>query len=307
VDVSRFPSLDPELRAIVELLPDTSDAFDDIPAARELFDSWLPSGPVPGEETVETRDEVVDGVPVRVYRPAGVTGDLPGILYLHGGGFCIGSIETEHAGAVGLNNAIQAVVVSVDYRLAPEHPYPAGLEDCYTALGFLAGLDGVDPDRLAVHGQSAGGGLSAATALLARDRGGPALCFQALGIPELDDRLGTPSMTAFTGTPMWARPQAIKSWDYYLAGQPADGYAAPARMEDLSGLPPTYLVTCELDPLRDEGLTYAMRLLAAGVPVEVHNYPGAFHGAMLVPGAAVVKRMQDDLVAALTRALHPKS
>jgi len=307
VDVSRFPSLDPELRAIVELLPDTSDAFDDIPAARELFDSWLPSGPVPGEETVETRDEVVDGVPVRVYRPAGVTGDLPGILYLHGGGFCIGSIETEHAGAVGLTNAIQAVVVSVDYRLAPEHPYPAGLEDCYTALGFLAGLDGVDPDRLAVHGQSAGGGLSAATALLARDRGGPALCFQALGIPELDDRLETPSMTAFTGTPMWARPQAIKSWDYYLAGQPADGYAAPARMEDLSGLPPTYLVTCELDPLRDEGLTYAMRLLAAGVPVEVHNYPGAFHGAMLVPGAAVVKRMQDDLVAALTRALHPKS
>lgn len=307
MDVSRFPTLDPELRPMVELLPDTGDAFDDIEAARSMFDAWLPAGPVPGEDSVETRDEVVDGVRVRVYRPRGVEVDLPGLLYLHGGGFCIGSIETEHAAAVGLANALQAVVVNVDYRLAPEHPYPAGLEDCYTALTHLAGLDGVDRTRLAVHGQSAGGGLSAATALLARDRGGPALCFQALGIPELDDRLETPSMVAFTNTPMWARPQAVKSWAYYLGGKQADGYAAPARMEDLSGLPPTYLVTCELDPLRDEGLTYAMRLLAAGVPVELHNYPGAFHGAMLVQGAAIVARMQDDLVGALRRALHPRT
>src|SRR5205085_12677292 len=107
------------------------------------------------------------------------------------------------------------------YRLAPEHPYPAGLEDSYTALQYLAALDGVDPARLAVHGQSAGGGLSAATALLARDRGGPALCFQALGIPELDDRLETPSMTAFPNTPMWARPHALKSWRLCHGCRPA--------------------------------------------------------------------------------------
>ena len=304
MDADRFPTLDPELRALVELLPDTGSAFDDIAAARAMFEEWLPAGPVPGEEDLEIRDEVVDGVPVRVYRPRGVEGDLPGILYLHGGGFCIGSIETEHLACVVLTGLVRSVVVSVDYRLAPEHPYPAGLEDCYRALEFLATLEGVDTDRLAVHGHSAGGGLAAATALLARDRGGPALCFQALGIPELDDRLETPSMTAFTDTPMWSRPQAVKSWEYYLGGRPADGYAAPARMEDLSGLPPTYLVTCELDPLRDEGLTYAMRLLAAGVPVELHSYPGAFHGAQLVQGAAVVRRMQDELVAALDRALH---
>ena len=307
MDADQFPSLDPELRGIVELLPETGDAFDDIAAARAMFDEWLPSGPVPGEEDLEIRDEVVDGVPVRVYRPRGAEGDLPGVLYLHGGGFCIGSIETEHLACVVLTGLIRAVVVSVDYRLAPEHPYPAGLEDCYTALEFLASLDGVDSDRIAVHGHSAGGGLSAAVALLARDRGGPRLCFQALGIPELDDRLETASMTAFTSTPMWARPQAVKSWEYYLGGKPADQYAAPARAEDLSGLPPTYLVTCELDPLRDEGLTYAMRLLAAGVSVEVHNYPGAFHGAQLVPGARVVQRMQDDLMAALQRALNPGS
>jgi len=305
VDPAAFPTLDPELREIVELLPDTSGAFDDIGAARAMFDEWLPVGPVPGEEDLEITDEVVDGVPLRSYRPRGATGDLPGILYLHGGGFCIGSIETEHAGAVALANAIGAVVVSVDYRLAPEHPYPAGLEDCYTGLERLAELKGVDAARLAVHGQSAGGGLAAATALLARDRGGPALCFQSLGIPELDDRLETPSMVAFTDTPMWSRVQAIKSWEYYLGGKPADRYAAPARAGDLSGLPSAYVVTCELDPLRDEGLTYAMRMLAAGVSVELHSYAGAFHGAMLVPTAAVVQRMQAELVDALNRALHP--
>ncbi len=304
MDPAAFPTLDPELHAIVELLPDTSDAFDDIPAARAMFDAWLPTGPVPGEEALEVVDEVVDGVPLRIYRPQAPTGDLPGILYLHGGGFCIGSIGTEHAGAVALANAIGAVVVSVDYRLAPEHPYPAGLEDCYTGLQRLAALDGVDPARLAVHGQSAGGGLAAATALLARDRGGPGLAFQSLGIPELDDRLETPSMVAFTDTPMWSRAQAAKSWEYYLGGNPADQYAAPARAEDLAGLPPAYVVTCELDPLRDEGITYGLRLLAAGVSVELHSYPGAFHGAMLVPGAAVVQRMQGELVDALNRALH---
>lgn len=303
MDPDAFPTLDPELRAIVELLPDTSGAFDDIAAARAMFDEWLPAGPVPGEEDLEIADEVVDGVPLRSYRPRGITGDLPGILYLHGGGFCIGSIETEHAGAVGLANAIGAVVVSVGYRLAPEHPYPAGLEDCYTGLKRLAALDGVDPTRLAVHGQSAGGGLAAATALLARDRGGPALRIQSLGIPELDDRLETPSMVAFTDTPMWSRVQAVKSWEYYLGGRPADQYAAPARAEDLAALPPAYVVTCELDPLRDEGLTYAARMLAAGVSVELHNYPGAFHGAMLVPTAQVVQRMQAELIDALKRAL----
>lgn len=305
MDVSRFPTLDPELHAIVALLPDTSDAFEDIGAARAMFDAWLPAGPVPGEEELEIVDEVVDEVPLRIYRPRDRDGDLPGILYLHGGGFCIGSIDTEHAGAVALANAIGAVVVSVDYRLAPEHPYPAGLEDCYTGLTRLAALDGVDPARLAVHGQSAGGGLAAATALLARDRGGPALAFQSLGIPELDDRLETPSMRAFTDTPMWSRVQAIRSWEYYLGGQPADAYAAPARAEDLSGLPTAYVVTCELDPLRDEGIAYAQRLLAAGVSVELHNYAGAFHGAMLVPTAKVVQRMQDELIDALRRALHP--
>ena len=110
-------------------------------------------------------------------------------------------------------------------------------------------------------------------------------------------------MRAFTGTPLWSRPQAMKSWEHYLGGRPADGYAAPARMEDLSGLPPAYVTTMELDPLRDEGITYAMRLLAAGVSVELHSYPGTFHGSSLVTDAGVSKRMSADLLGALRRAL----
>jgi acetyl esterase/lipase len=226
------------------------------------------------------------------------------LLYLHGGGYCLGSVEIEHAGAVQLAYALGAVVVSVEYRLAPEHPYPAGLEDCYASLCFLAALDGVDPARIGVHGQSAGGGLAAAVALLARDRGGPALAVQSLGMPALDDRLETPSMRAFVDTPMWSRQQAAQSWQLYLGGAEADGYAAPARMADLHGLPPAYITTMELDPLRDEGISYAMRLLEAGVSVELHNYPGTFHGSAVAMKAAVSKRAGAELVTALAARLR---
>lgn len=307
MDPSLFPTLDPDLVEIVTTLPDGPGSLDDLEGMRAGLSALAPQGPVEGEDLVEITDELAGDVPVRVYRPRATAGDLPGVLYLHGGGFCLGDINVEHPGAVQLSHTLGAVVVTVGYRLAPEHPYPAGLEDCYTSLQFLAGLAGVDTARLAVHGQSAGGGLAAATALVARDRGGPALCFQSLGIPELDDRLGTPSMRAFTGTPMWTRSLSEQSWSHYLGGQEADGYAAPARMADLGGLPPAYVVTCELDPLRDEGLEYASRLLAAGVSVELHNFPGAFHGSLIVPAASVARRMNAELLLVLGRALTPKA
>ena len=269
----------------------------DLPAARAMLAGMIPSGPVPGEEALGISDVVVEGVPLRVYRPRSWSA---GVLYLHGGGFCLGSVDSEHAGAVQLALELGALVVSVDYRLAPEDPYPAGLEDCYVGLQHLASLG---PSKIAVHGQSAGGGLAAAVALLARDRGGPAIAFQSLGMPELDDRLETPSMQAFVGTPLWSRPQAVTSWEYYLAGRPADGYAAPARATDLTGLPPAHVTVMELDPLRDEGILYATRLLQAGVSVELHAYPGTFHGASLVQGAAVVERMTADMLGALRRGL----
>jgi len=297
VDVSKFPTLDPELAPVLELLPDMTGAMEDLAGARAAIAAMIPGGPVAGEELLDISDVQHEGVRLRVYRPR--TGTTRGVLYLHGGGFCLGDIDTEHGGAVQVANEVDAVVVSVDYRLAPEHPYPAGLDDCYAGLVYLSGL----VERLAVHGQSAGGGLAAATVLRARDLAGPAIAFQSLGIPELDDRLETPSMRAFVDTPLWSRPQAVRSWEYYLGGKPADAYAAPARAEDLSGLPPAHVTVMELDPLRDEGIDYATRMLQAGVSVELHAYPGTFHGSALVVDAAVSKRMAEDMLGALRRGL----
>ncbi len=306
--------IDPELAAFVDALPvlDLSDPV----AARAALESMVTGIQVPGVETLAIDDRLVPGwhgdpdVAVRVYRPSSPTGPVPGLLYIHGGGFVLGSVEAEHAGAAVIALETGAVVISVDYRLAPEHPFPAPLHDCYSALLFLAseaGALGVDLDRVAVAGASAGGGLAAGTALFARDQGGPSLCFQMLQIPELDDRLETPSMRSFTETPMWNRPLAEQSWRAYLgrwpAGEDVSPYAAPARADDLSGLPPTYISTGEMDPLRDEGIHYGLRLLQAGVSVELHQFPGTFHGSSLVSTAAISVRARAEAAGVLRRAL----
>ena len=216
----------------------------------------------------------------------------------------------EHGFGVAVGAQLGAVVATVEYRLAPEHPFPAGVEDCYAALRWLhdhAAELGVDPDRIAVGGQSAGGGLTAATVLLARDRGGPAVCFQFLGIPELDHRLETTSMRTFVDTPMWHRGAR----DQELGDVPrrASTTARSRRTRHrrspptCSGLPPAYVTTMEFDPLRDEGILYALRLMEAGVSVELHSYPGTFHGSALIPTAAVSRRVTDEMFLALRRGL----
>jgi acetyl esterase len=304
---------DPELAAVIPAIP--SVGIGDLAAARAGLDE-LSAGAGAAVDTsgVSIQDRLVpasDGhdIPVRVYAPAERDGPLPGLLYIHGGGFVLGSVDTEHAGAVLMAREVGAVVVSVDYRLAPEHPFPAGLDDCYDTLTWMrdsADQLEVDLDRLAVFGNSAGGGLAAAVALLARDRGGPSLCFQYLGIPELDDRLETVSMQTFVDTPMWNRPNAVLSWQHYLGDDPGQvsPYAAPARATDVSGLPPTYISTMEFDPLRDEGLIYGLRLLQAGVTVELHQYPGTFHGSALVFTAATSVRQSAETIGVMRRALH---
>ncbi len=312
---------DPDFDEILPLLPTEIEwgEPEDMEQMRAEMAGFFPN--VEPRADVTREDRLVPGpegapdVAVRIYRPTDV-GDrpLPGVFEIHGGGFITGNLEMMNGWCDQVAAEFPAVVVSVDYRLAPENPFPAGVEDCYAALSWFAGEAealGADPGRIAIAGQSAGGGLAAATALLARDRGGPALCFQLLEIPELDDRLDTPSMQQFTDTPMWNRPNAVVSWSWYLGdGGPAPGaadvspYAAPARAEDLSGLPPVYISVMEFDPLRDEGIIYAMRLLEAGVSTELHAFPGTFHGSALVADAGVSQRSSKEVLRALRDAVR---
>lgn len=308
---------DPELLGMIPLLPTVTDfsSPDALREVREGTDAYF-AGSVGQLAGVVREDRAVPGqvgapdVAVRLYRPEDApTGPLPAVLEIHGGGFMTGSIAMMDPWCDRVALEFGALVVSVEYRLAPEHPFPAGIEDCYAALCWLAeaaGELGVDPGRIVIAGQSAGGGLAAGTALMARDRGGPAPCFQLLEIPELDDRLDTPSMRQFTDTPLWNRPNAEWSWKHYL-GPDHEGdvspYAAPSRAEDLRGLPPAFVSVMEFDPLRDEGIVYAMRLLEAGVSTELHAYPGAFHGSALVTTAGVSQQSSRDAFRALGRAL----
>ncbi|MAG30984.1 MAG: esterase [Deltaproteobacteria bacterium] len=286
-----------------------------IQAIREMRTEMMAAPADRDDVTMEDRTipglEGAPDIPIRIYRPiAASDGTRPGLLEIHGGGFMLGNIEMMDAWCQMIAAQVDAVVVSVGYRLAPEDPFPAGLEDCYAALSWTAEqadeLD-LDPERLAIAGQSAGGGLAAGLALMARDRGGPAICFQLLEIPELDDRLDTPSMLAFTDTPFWNRPNAQWSWKHYLgpdhSGEPSP-YAAPARAIDVAGLPPAYVSTMEFDPLRDEGIRYAMKMLEAGISVELHNYAGTFHGSAFVP-AEPTRRNTEEIVRILQRRLHP--
>jgi len=223
-----------------------------------------------------------DSIRIRMYRPVSAA-VLPVVVFFHGGGWVMGSIETHDVYCRQLALASGWSVVSVDYRLAPEHKFPAGLEDAFAATRWVADHAdeiGMDARRIAVAGDSAGGNLAAAVALMARDRGGPGLAFQLLLYPVLDHRFDTPSYRENATGYHLTRAAMIWSWRHYLNSQ-QDGdspYASPARADDLSGLPATLIMTAEYDPLRDEGEAYAERLSAAGVPVTLKRYDGLIHG-----------------------------
>jgi acetyl esterase/lipase len=267
--------------------------------------------------TVDIHDEVIDATEdgatptVRVYTPGAGSG-RPCVYWIHGGGYLFGSALTRDLRLERWATTFDCVVVSIDYRLAPENPYPAPLEDCHAGLCWTANHArdlGIDRARITVVGASAGGGLAAGLTLLARDRAEVAVAHQVLIYPMLDDRNVTPS-SHIVGTPVWNRAANLLGWRAYLGREPGGDdvpvYAAPARATDLTNLPPTFIGVGNLDVFRDENIEFGLRLLEAGVSTELHVYPGAVHGfEVIVPSATVSQCCQRDLDDALARALKP--
>jgi len=281
-----------------------------VPVARLATEGFLAlqGEPVPVASVVNrTVPGPAGEIPVRVYTPAG-TGPLPVVLFFHGGGWVIGDLEVVDRPCRQLAAAAGAIVVSVDYRLAPEHRYPAAFDDCYAATAWVAehaGEIGADPARLAVAGDSAGGNLAAAVSLAARDRGGPAIAAQLLIYPVTDFNFGTPSYTENADGYLLTKTAMVWFWAHYLGAQDLDKdpYAAPARADSLAGLPAAYVATSEFDPLRDEGEAYAARLEQAGVPVTAKRFDGMVHGFLwtlaAIPSSGGVL---DDMVTVLRKA-----
>lgn len=319
------PPFDPELAEMAELFGAAMPAevtVASVPTLRELMASFAPRPT--DEELTRGGAFVVDerripgggpGVELTalVRRPAAATTarPTPCLFHLHGGGMVLGDHHFGLQRTLALADPLGAAIVSVDYRLAPETPHPGPVEDCYAALTWTAehadGL-GVDPGRIVVTGPSAGGGLAAAVALMARDRGGPPLAAQLLVYPMLDDRNDTPSAIQMTGVGLWDRTFNRMGWQALLgdaAGGPdVSPYAAPARADDLGGLPPAFIDVGSAETFRDEDVTYATRIWHAGGDAELHVWPGGFHGFDgAVPDAAVSREAFDARLRWLRRVL----
>jgi acetyl esterase len=300
--------VDPELLPLIDGQTIPMD-FGNLGQTRIDTDAMFDQLPPPDIEGVS---HIADGVRVLVFTPPGDQ-QRPAILHIHGGGMVIGSAHGFRRGPAAMAIAADAVVVSVDYRLAPETPFPGPQEDCYAALLWLfanAGALGVNPARIAVAGESAGAGLAAAVALMARDRGAPMPCAQILTYPMLDHRTGGPDCqwrNPVTGEFVWTRAHNRFGWDALQGNYALDdervGWFSPARAIDLSGLPPTWIGVGSLDLFLDENFDYAHRLIASGVPTEFHCYAGAPHGFNILATTQVSQALTRDLIAATRRLL----
>jgi acetyl esterase/lipase len=293
------PELDHELRPLAGAAPDLTLDDSTLPTLRGALADMAPgTGPSAG---VTRTDHLVDegtGVVVSVHRPAEASGPRPCVYSMHGGGYVLGDRRMDDQRLDHWCLRFGCVGVSVEYRLAPEHPFPAAHEDCLAGLAWVFGHAaelGVDPARVGLAGVSAGGGLAAALALAARDRAIP-IRFVMLEAPMLDDRQITAS-SQYDDLVIWSSASNSFGWRAYLAGLDSDvpAEAAPARAKDLSGLPPTFVCVGGADGFRDESIDYALRLGQAGVPTELHVYPGVPHGFELFANTRVAQRAQDDI------------
>jgi len=284
-------TLDPQIGGIIEQL---DSGFPDVHTmtgaqARAVIRSRFVATTSP-EPVTEVRDDTVAGVPVRVYRPEGT--DLPVMVYAHGGGFVFCDLDSHDGLTRELANRVPAVVVSVDYRLAPEHTWPAAAEDVYSVACWAA----EQSDRVLVGGDSAGGNLAAVAALMARDRGGPELAGQVLLYPVIAPDFDTESYRLFGQGYYNPKPALQWYWDQYVpsAGDRNHPYASPLRA-DLTGLPPAVVVAAGCDPLRDEGLAYARALQDAEVPTTVLSYEGGIHGFLTMPMLELAQRARAEV------------
>jgi len=284
--------LDPCFRSLLDAIAAragvVAPGVDPVAAARAGIGAMFTHAAAPAVRAVDRRipgpERGAGEIPLRIYTPDDAAGEaLPLLLLFHGGGFIAGSPDSHDGGARELCAQAHAIVVSVDYRLAPEHKFPAAAEDCHAALRWAAAHAaelGGDPTRLAITGDSAGGNLAAAVALMNRDRGGPPLALQALVYPVVDPACATPSAVA-NGEGYLLTTASMKwMWSLYVnsAEDYANPYAAPIAAASLAGLPPALVITAEFDPLRDEGEAYGRALEAAGVPVTISRYDGMIHG-----------------------------
>ncbi|GAA3548749.1 alpha/beta hydrolase [Amycolatopsis ultiminotia] len=308
----RYPPLpfDPELAAALELNKNERTVLDSpaaIPQMRaNMAARQIPLSDITGDGTITASEVDAPGprgpIPLVIGRPADAPADIPVLYWLHGGGMILHGhkgrdllVLKEIALALGIG------FVAADYRVAPENPHPAPVEDCYAGLEWTvkhAAEHGFDPARVVIGGASAGGGLAAATALLARDRGGPALLAQLLMYPMLDDRNDTPSAHQMAGTGVWDRTANEIGWTALLGeargGPDVSPYAAPARATDLAGLPPTFIDAGSSETFRDEVVDYATRLWRSGVQAELHVWPGAYHGFDTTAPQAELSRLASE-------------
>ena len=302
--MSTLHLVDPELLPILEAAPDMGVSTEKLPAARAAIAAMTEMGLEQADPRVTLTEWLAPGynggpdVRVVLYKPDDLTDGAPVVFQIHGGGYLFGTAELGDPRNRAMARAVGCAVASVEYRLAPETVFPGGLDDCYAGLVWLHGHAaalGLDPKRIAIRGESAGGGLAAALAVMARDLGGPAVCFQLLVYPMLDDRTLNAAENPFTGEFIWDRASNRFAWESWLGMPPGTdtvpALGAPARTADLAGLPPTCITTAALDLFVDENLEYARRLIRVGVPTEVYLAPGAFHGFdAMAPESDVAKR-----------------